>query len=741
MEIKNNVLIKVTDDDIVNGTFNIPNDVIWIGEKAFENCKSLISITIPENVTIIGDRAFIYCENLKTINIPNSITKIENGAFVDCSKLDNIILPNSVNKIDDHTFGGCKSLKTIYIPDSVTKIGDMAFYGCKSLKNIDIPNTITSIGDNAFSLCENLKSIVLPDSVTNIGFGVFMFCKSLEEIEFSNNIKYLQDATFESCKSLKKIRIPKNITYIGYNAFNDCPNLKEVIISSKAQVQFNAFERCPNANIIYKDIEAKKIKNENIAKVTNQPQNTPIPMDEFNTIMSEMQNHINNLKNLEIKPLNAENSMSIEKFGDELKDYPMLIINWYGSSANINKDDFKKDKQLRKIINQLDNKVSLFKKIGNTFLKKQDDEIILNKDDLNKLKNVFNRTLDMYYKQTEILECLKEMIELYIRKLDMCIQELYVTLQNRKNNDIDKIEINILNEYIRTKLNTMQKNKEHILNIYNQINYIISLNITRISLLNAIIGILSQWGLTEYKNNKLVIKKESIHDMADILHQLINIQNYMPKIDSQTLKVSLTNLDEFTPNNLEIQSPAEENIQKYTPKIHSQTPKAYPTNLDEFTPNNLEMQSPTEENIPYSLYIFGEKLGLLDTIKVIKTKIDTYLKNNNIADKQYFSYTKHEGFIREMLECINADPNYNYIHTLNNYMKYITDAISRVEAKEAVKTDEVAIEKNNKLAKDEYLKLKEETNLLKQQISSCDKNEDNDSEIKPKISLEKPRKI
>ena len=48
------------------------NNVTSIGDRAFEECTSLISVDIPSSVTEIGDRAFYYCNNLSTINM-NSI--------------------------------------------------------------------------------------------------------------------------------------------------------------------------------------------------------------------------------------------------------------------------------------------------------------------------------------------------------------------------------------------------------------------------------------------------------------------------------------------------------------------------------------------------------------------------------------------------------------------------------------------------------------------------------------------
>lgn len=60
--------------------------------------QSLINITIPEKVTNIGDYAFTDCKSLVSLVIPNSV-KIGYRAFENCSALETITIPNSVTSI------------------------------------------------------------------------------------------------------------------------------------------------------------------------------------------------------------------------------------------------------------------------------------------------------------------------------------------------------------------------------------------------------------------------------------------------------------------------------------------------------------------------------------------------------------------------------------------------------------------------------------------------------------------
>lgn len=133
--------------------------VTSVGECAFEECVSLISINIPNSVVSIGEDAFSWCSSLSSVNIPSGVTRIENG-----------------------TFFGCSSLTSTNIPEGVTSIGEAAFYWCTSLASITIPNSVTIIGDYAFSDCSSLTSITIPDGVTEIGEGAFSGCSGLTEI-------------------------------------------------------------------------------------------------------------------------------------------------------------------------------------------------------------------------------------------------------------------------------------------------------------------------------------------------------------------------------------------------------------------------------------------------------------------------------------------------------------------------------------------------------------------------------
>ena len=200
----------------------IAEGVTSIGESAFENCRSLTSVTIPNSVTSIGWSAFFYCKSLTSVTIPDSVTSIGGGAFAWCTSLTGIwvtegnshyssdasgvlfskdkttlvqypgafaayAIPDSVTSIGAGAFGGCTSLTSVTIPDSVTSIGQHAFNGCRSLTSVTIPDGVTSIGAYAFSECSSLTSVTIPDSVTSIGDGAFASCTSLTDVYYAGS--------------------------------------------------------------------------------------------------------------------------------------------------------------------------------------------------------------------------------------------------------------------------------------------------------------------------------------------------------------------------------------------------------------------------------------------------------------------------------------------------------------------------------------------------------------------------
>ena len=85
------------------GTYTIPDSVIYIGWGAFEWCSSLTFVTIPDSVTNIGTTAFYNCSSLTSVTIPDSVTYIGGSAFSNCNSLKSVTIPKHCH-IENNSF-------------------------------------------------------------------------------------------------------------------------------------------------------------------------------------------------------------------------------------------------------------------------------------------------------------------------------------------------------------------------------------------------------------------------------------------------------------------------------------------------------------------------------------------------------------------------------------------------------------------------------------------------------------
>ena len=249
----------------------IPNAVTIIGEYAFSNCKKLSSINIPNSVKTIRKNAFANCERLTSINIPNSVTSLEEYAFSNCSGLTEVTISNSITTINNYTFRSCVGLTSITIPNSVKYINSSAFEGCTGLKSVEIPESVTSIGDHAFDGCRGVSSIVIPSSVTSIGFHALtgidtLFYNGPANVHEWGESRHIRGNVFDGdfvyankektilayyLGSDSSVIIPDNVERIQTIAFSGNAKLKNVSIpNSVTTIERYSFSYCEGLTYI-----------------------------------------------------------------------------------------------------------------------------------------------------------------------------------------------------------------------------------------------------------------------------------------------------------------------------------------------------------------------------------------------------------------------------------------------------------------------------------------------------------
>ena len=256
MVIDHGELIEISDEDIKDGTVQIPTDVSSIADEVFKNTESLKTIVLPKNIVRLDSETFSSCENLETVVFENkNLKRISNYCFNDCTKLSNIELPKGLTSIGTSAFAGCSYLKKLTIPKKVTRIASSTFSDCISLEEIKLPKNINEIGAYAFSDCRSLKNVIINKKVENIESHAFDGCKSLEKIKLPNSLRALGNCAFEGCRSLEEISIPDNILVLSGGLFKDCQNLKSVKFSKyTTEIGSGVFHNCKSLdNVVIPD--------------------------------------------------------------------------------------------------------------------------------------------------------------------------------------------------------------------------------------------------------------------------------------------------------------------------------------------------------------------------------------------------------------------------------------------------------------------------------------------------------
>ena len=142
-----NAIIEILTKTLITGCKNtiIPNDIIRIGKRAFNECIGLKTITIPEGVTNIEAEAFGSCIGLTSIVIPNSVTTIKSEAFTNCSELRSVTIGNGIRNIKEGAFYECFNIEEMHIRATTPPIVETdAFYRVSRTIPVFVPEIVVA---------------------------------------------------------------------------------------------------------------------------------------------------------------------------------------------------------------------------------------------------------------------------------------------------------------------------------------------------------------------------------------------------------------------------------------------------------------------------------------------------------------------------------------------------------------------------------------------------------------------
>ena len=268
--------------------------VTAIGNKAFDDCDSILTLTLPAGITAIGNQAFNSCSNMTEITLPEGILSIGGAAFGNCRALTSLVVPKSVVSLGNAVFGGCASLKSLEIPfigqaknslgtyatigylfgntqndgmvqiaqrgtssnntqsyaylpeglealtvTNATSFGGGALSGCFMLKSVSISlaegATLSVIPSYFLEGCTALETLTLPEGYTEIGKYAFSGCAALTAMPALDGVTTIGAYAFSGCSGIEALTLPEGLTAIGEEAFLGMAKIEELTLPDSLQ--------------------------------------------------------------------------------------------------------------------------------------------------------------------------------------------------------------------------------------------------------------------------------------------------------------------------------------------------------------------------------------------------------------------------------------------------------------------------------------------------------------------------
>ena len=213
-------------------TIVLDSEAKQIDDRILYGHKHLSTIYIPDNIDYIGEAAFANCKELKKIRLSERLKTISDSCFYGCEKLEQVKLPESIENIGNWTFGYCNSINTIEIPSHVKKIGDGAFADCSNLQNFTVSdwNTEFTAHNGVLYNCGYKYAY----SYTPYDLHLICCPGGKNEVTINEETVKILDYSFYGCRKLASLHIPAKVFYIYPRAFHSCDSLIDFTVSDES---------------------------------------------------------------------------------------------------------------------------------------------------------------------------------------------------------------------------------------------------------------------------------------------------------------------------------------------------------------------------------------------------------------------------------------------------------------------------------------------------------------------------
>lgn len=187
-----------------------------LGSEMFAYCTKLEKIRLPQSLVSIEEKAFQECHLLTELYIPEKVINI--GFSSGCTQLVKYIVSPfnkafisingavySKNETIFMLYPRAKETEGFALPSTVTQIGNYAFCETK-FTELALPISVTTLGNYAFS-CSHLTSIILPAAISTVSKGAFQQCDALTFVTLGEGVSFISSYSFSNCPALTRLQL------------------------------------------------------------------------------------------------------------------------------------------------------------------------------------------------------------------------------------------------------------------------------------------------------------------------------------------------------------------------------------------------------------------------------------------------------------------------------------------------------------------------------------------------------
>ena len=188
-------------------TLHLPVNLTVIPYQMVYGCTNLSTISIPNYVQEFGNEAFRECTKLHSIDFADgqNLLSIGQYAFYNCSTLVSVTVPEGVQTLGAYAFYNNSSLVKIKLPSTLNVIGNYAFGNCQQLMKMNVaayaPPTVSS---STFYAVPRTATVYVPESAINTYKSTYIW----NEFFIESNVQDALDNIFtDSEEQVQKLLI------------------------------------------------------------------------------------------------------------------------------------------------------------------------------------------------------------------------------------------------------------------------------------------------------------------------------------------------------------------------------------------------------------------------------------------------------------------------------------------------------------------------------------------------------